>query len=148
MAVGALSVAGVFQGSVSVATSATTPSGAFAVRAALSFVADATGYLLESRGWFNASVWAAATELANGSATLNLTVLGVSGVLPETAVVVQQSAFPWLLTGVLVAAAAFVAAGAWVYFGRDPASSSGMRSADDDHQAPRAFGKRRTRDGD
>ena len=93
-------------------------------------------------------MWAAATELPNGSATLNLTVLGVSGVLPETAVVVAQSALPWLLAGVLGAAALLVGAGAWVYFRRGPASNSGMRSADVDHQAPSAFGKRRTSDGD
>ena len=137
-----------YRGSVSVATSATTPSGAFAVRVSLSFVANATGYRLESRGWFNASVWAAATELPNGSATLNLTVLGVSGVLPETAVQVEQSSLSWLLVGVLGAAAILVGVGAWVYLRRGPASSSGMRSADDDHQAPNAFGSRRTKEGD
>ena len=148
VAVGTLASQGVYRGSVSVATSATTPSGTFAIRAALSFTADAIVYRMESRGWFSASLWAAATELPNGSATLNLTVLGVSGVLPETAVVVAQSALPWLLAGVLVVAALLVGAGAWVYFRRGPASSSGMRSAEVDHHAPRAFGSNRTRDGD
>ncbi|MGA8541997.1 MAG: hypothetical protein WB947_00415 [Thermoplasmata archaeon] len=148
VAVGPLPSSGVYHGSVDVATSTTTPSGTFAVRAALTFESGSTDYLLESRGWFNASVWAEATELPNGSATLNLSVLGVSGVLPETAVLVEQSAFPTLLTGVLVAASVLVGIGAWIYFRRGPASSSGMRSADDDHQAPTAFGSNRTRDGD
>lgn len=146
--VGTLPAAGLFRGSVSVATSATTPSGAFAVRMALSFVANASDYLLESRGWFNASVWAAATALPNGSATLNLSELGVSGILPETAIVVEQSAFPWLLSGVLVGAAVFVGVGAWIYFRREAVSSSGTRNADEPHHAPSALGRRRTNDGD
>ncbi|MGI0154869.1 MAG: hypothetical protein ACREDE_01860 [Thermoplasmata archaeon] len=148
VSVGTLASHGVFRASVAVATSATTPSGAFAVRCALSFVANATDYLLESRGWFTAAVWAAATELPNGSSTLNLSVLGVSGVLPETAINIESSGWSGLLTGVLVAAAVLVGIGAWIYFRRGPASSSGARSADDDHQAPSAFGKSRTSDGD
>jgi hypothetical protein len=145
---GTLSSHQVVLGSVSVATSATTPSGAFAVRTHLTFSANSTPYLLESRGWFNASLWAAATELPNGTATLNLSVLGVSGVLPESAVVVAESNVPWILTGVLVGAAVFAGAGAWVYFRRGPGSNSGARSADVDHHAPSALGKRRTNDGD
>lgn len=148
VSVGTVLPSGVVRGSVSVATSASTPSGAFAVRTALSFVANATAYLLESRGWFSAATWAAATELPNGSATLNLSVLGVSGVLPETAIVVEESSWPWLLFGLLGAATIFVGVGAWIYFRRGPASSSGMRRAEDDHHAPRAFGSKRTSDGD
>jgi hypothetical protein len=148
VAVGTMTPGEVVRGAVSVATSATTPSGAFALRSQLTFSANGTGYLLESRGWFNASVWAAATELPNGSATLNLTVLGVSGVLPETAIVVAESSFPWILGAVLAGAAVLTGAGAWVYFRRGAASSSGARSAEDDHHAPRAFGKSRTKDGD
>jgi hypothetical protein len=148
VSLGSLSGTNSYRGSVGVATSASTPSGAFAIRSALVFVANGTDYRLESRGWFSSTVWAAATELPNGSATLNLTVLGVSGVLPETAVEIQESAYPWILGGVLVAAAVLVGVGAWVYFRRGPESSSGMRSAEDDHQAPSAFGKSRTKDGD
>jgi hypothetical protein len=136
------------QGLVAVATSDSTPSGTFAVRAALAFTANSTHYLLESRGWFTTAQWTAATELPNGSATLNLSTLGVSGVLPETAVLVEESTFSWLLAGVLVGAFVLVGIGAWVYFRRGPASNSGTRRADDDHQAPKAFGSKRTRDGD
>jgi len=125
--VGTLSPGAVFRGSVDVATSATTPSGAFAVRTALAFLSNGTAYRLESRGWFNSTVWAAATELPNGSATLNLTVLGVSGVLPETAIVVAASTLTVALAVVLVVAVVFVGLGAWVYFRRGPASNSGAR---------------------
>ncbi len=148
VAIGALAHGEVVPGSIGVTTSASTPNGAFAVRTALAFESNGTSYLLDSRGWFNASTWAAATELPNGSATLNLTVLGVSGVIPETAIVVSSSSFPWVLGGVLVAAAIFVGAGAYVYF-RGPSSRSGVgKDGSDDHHAPSAFGKRRTRDGD
>jgi len=148
VSVGSLAPAGVYRGSVGVATSASTPSGTFAVRVSLSFVENSTGYLLESRGWFTAAQWANATQLPNGSATLNLSRLGVSGVLTETAIVVEASDFPVVLPLVLVAAAVLVGIGAWTYFRRGPTSKSGTRRADDDHQAPTAFGSKRTRDGD
>ena len=148
VAIGSLASGGVYRSSIGVQTSASSPSGTFAVRTSLSFQQNGTSYLLESRGWFTAGQWDNATELPNGSATLNLSRLGVSGVLPETAVLVQASEFPVLLSLVLVAAAVLVGVGAWIYFRRGPASSSGARSDADDHQAPTAFGNRRTRDGD
>lgn len=114
-------------GSVGVSTAATTPPGAFAVRTALSFVANGTNYRLESRGWFSAKVWAAATELPNGSTTLNLTVLGVSGVTAETAVYVASSNWDWALALILAASLVLVGAGAYVYFRRGPKSSTGAR---------------------
>ncbi len=127
VSVGTLGVGGLFRGSVAVATSSSTPSGAFAVRTALSFASNGTDYRLESRGWFNATVWSEATELPNGSATLNLTVLGVSGVIPETAVVTTTSSYATALAVVLAAAAVFVGIGAYLYFRRGPASTSGAR---------------------
>jgi hypothetical protein len=114
-------------GSVGVATAADTPAGTFAVRTALSFVANGASYRLESRGWFTASLWAAATELPNGSATLNLTVLGVSGVTAETAILVTSSSWDWALALILGASVVLVGAGAFVYFRREPKSSSGAR---------------------
>ncbi len=116
-------------GSVGVTTSASTPSGAFAVRTAVSFslASNGTAYRLASRGWFTTATWLAATELPNGSATLNLSVLGVSGVTPETVVYVASSTWVWVLTGLLVAGFALVGAGAWVYFRRGPGSRAGSR---------------------
>jgi len=116
-----------FDGSVGVTTASNTPSGTFAVRTALSFTANGTNYRLESRGWFTASVWAAATELPNGSVTLNLTTLGVSGVTAETAILVSSSSWDWALALILGASIILVGAGAFVYFRRGPKSSTGAR---------------------
>lgn len=127
--VGTLANASVFHGSVGVQTSDSAPNGAFALRTALSFTlaSNGTGYRLESRGWFNATTWAAATELPNGSATLNLSRLGVSGVTPETAVEVAASDWPWVLAALLAGSVVLVGAGAYVYFRRGPGSRSGAR---------------------
>jgi hypothetical protein len=144
----ALSSGGAYRNSVGVATSDSSPSGTFAVRTLLSFVENGTSYLLESRGWFTAAQWANATVLPNGSATLNVSRLGVSGVLPETAVLIEASEFPTVLALLLVGAAVLVGIGAWFYFRRGPASSSGVGRAGADQKAPRAFGSKRTRDGD
>ena len=118
---------GHYDGSVGVATASDTPAGTFAVRTALSFTANGTVDRLESRGWFPASLWAAATELPNGSATLNLSTLGVSGVTAETAIYVSSSNWDWALALTLGASLILVGAGAFVYFRRGPKSSSGAR---------------------
>jgi hypothetical protein len=146
--VGTLASGATYHGTVGFTTSASTPAGAFAIRFALQFVENATTYRLESRGWFSLAQWNAATQLRDGNTTLNLSVLGVSGVLPETTITISGSQFDWVLGGVLVAAFVLVGIGAWFYYRNRPGSSSGIRRADDDTQAPTAFGKRRTRDGD
>ncbi|MFY9717817.1 MAG: hypothetical protein WAK40_07810 [Thermoplasmata archaeon] len=112
-------------GSIGVATSANTPAGTFAIRTALSFNIGATAYRLESRGWFSATMWASATEAPNGTATLNLSELHVSGVIAETAVLVVSSDWGWALGALLVGAFVLLAAGAWVYSRRGPTSRSG-----------------------
>ena len=123
--VGALASGHTVTGSIGIATSSATPTGAFAIRTALAFTLNATGYLLESRGWFSAATWAAATHEPNGSATLNLSVLGVSGVLPETAVLVSSSDWQWALGALLVGAFVLLGAGAWIYARRGPGSTAG-----------------------
>jgi len=127
LSVGTLAPGGIYRGSVGVETSGSTPSGTFAIRSSLAFTANATPYLLESRGWFTSAAWSAATELPNGSVTLNLSRLGVSGVLPETAVYVTSSGFDWALGALAAAGFVLVGAGAWVYFRRGPSSRSGTR---------------------
>lgn len=120
----------VWSSGIGLASSAATPSGAFAVRTAIEFRANSTVYRLESRGWFSASLWAEATEFANstnGTPTLNLSVLQVSGVVPETAVLVSASDWPWILGGLLAATFVLVAAAAWVYYRRGPGSTVGTR---------------------
>ncbi len=122
---GTLSPGASDSGSVGFATSGGTPAGTYAVRTAVSFTENGTAYRLDSRGWFNASVWAQATVLPNGSATLNLSVLGVSGVVAETGIVVSPSGFTTALFAVAAAGVVLVGAGAWVYFRRTPGSRSG-----------------------
>ncbi len=112
-------------GSIGISTSGDTPAGTFAVRTQLDFRLNATAYRLDSRGWFSAATWAAATEAKNGSATLNLTILGVSGVIPETAVLVASSEWPWAIGALVAAAFVLLGAGVWVYSRRRPGSSSG-----------------------
>jgi len=123
--VGSLASGHTVTGSIGIATSSATPTGAFAIRTALAFTLNATAYRLESRGWFSAATWAAATHELNGSATLNLSVLGVSGVLPETAVLVSSSDWQWALGALLAGAFVLLAAGAWVYARRGPGSTGG-----------------------
>ena len=122
-----LSPGGEDSASVDVATATSTPAGTYAVRTALAFTANGTNYRLESRGWFTASEWAAATELPNGSLTLNLTTLGVSGVTAETAVLVSSSGWDWALGLILGASVVLIGAGAFVYFRRESKSRAGAR---------------------
>ena len=138
--------------STSISSSIVVPSAAgagdYAIRLRMSFEANGTGYLLESRGFFTAAEWTNATQLANNASTLNLSRLGVSGVLPETALPVRVNPFPWLLTGVLVAAVGLAALGGYFAIRRGPGSRSGASSAPPRTRAARAFGKRRKSDGD
>jgi len=113
--------------SVGVATAASTPAGTFAVRTALAFVANGTPYRPPPRCWFSAHDWAGATELPNGRATLHFSVLGVSGVVAETAILVSSSNWEWALALILGASVVLIGAGAWVYFRRASKSSAGAR---------------------
>ncbi len=112
-------------GTITVASSSSTPSGTFAIRTALSFEAGGKSYRFESRGWFGAALWANATRGPNGSATVNLTMLNVSGILPETAVLVKVSSWPYVLGALLVGGLVLVGLAAWLYFRRTDGSSSG-----------------------
>ena len=127
VSLGTIAPGHVVRGSVGVVTSSATPSGTFAIRTAVSFTENGTDYRLESRGWFNATVWAAATTGPNGSAILNLSVLGVSGICPETAVLVATSVWPVVLGILLAASLGLAGVGAWIYFRRTSPSRSGAR---------------------
>lgn len=120
--------------------------GTYAVRTSLSFVSAGAGYLLESRGFISATQWANAT--AGGNGTLNVSRLPVSGVLPETAVLVRMQDLAFPLYVVLGAAFVLAVAGAYFAWRGGPGSKSGARGTPVDHSAPSAFGKSRTSDGD
>jgi hypothetical protein len=134
-------------GSVGVQSSASTPSGTFAVRTALRFEAGGSDYLFESRGWFTVGAWSAATVGPNGSVALNVSALGVSGVVPETSVLVSSSSLSIAIYVVLGIGLVLVGVSAWLYF-RPPKSSSGVRNASEATHAPSALGNSRTSEGD
>ncbi len=142
-----LAPGGVATVTVPVSTSASIGAASFLVRTALEFTANSTRYLLESRGWFSSTVWQNATELVNGSATLNLAALGVSGVTPESSIIVQTVTWAWVVYGMIAGAIALVGLGAFFYFRRTGSSAGAMRSPGAS-QAPSALGKRRKSEGD
>ena len=140
-------------GSVSVVTAGDTPAGTYAVRTRLSFVANSTAYLFESRGWFSESAWENATEGSGGTGTLNLSRLGVaglSGVVPETAVYVAPSGWPVALGALVAVGVVLVGLGAWLYFRKGPGSRSGTGNdaPPGATNAPSAFGSSRSNPGD
>ncbi len=133
---------------VEFSTGTSAAQGTYAIRIAVTFGANGTSYRFESRGWFSEAAWVNATTLPDGGPTLNLTRLGVSGIVPETGVLVRSNSYsPWLY--VLVGGALGLAAAGAYYATRDgPGSRSGARPAAPESKAPRAFGKSRTKDGD
>ncbi len=135
---------------VTVAFTGGAPEGTYSIRDSLRFVLNGSGYLLDSVGNFPPAVWQNATVLPNGTPTLNLSRLGVSGVLPETAVLVRSTTPLDVALYVLLGLALVLAlAGAYVAGRRRRSSSrSGTSSAPEESQAPSALGKRRRRDGD
>ncbi|MGA7923137.1 MAG: hypothetical protein WCA77_04100 [Thermoplasmata archaeon] len=124
------------------------PSGAYAVRTSVGFSSNGSAYLLESRGFFSAAVWANATTGPGGTSVLNLTRLGVSGIVPETAVMVTSSSTPYVLYGILALAILVAGVAAFLAYRGGPGSRSGTRTPPDPHSAPSALGKSRTNDGD
>lgn len=134
--------------SVPVAIPSTAPTGDYAVRFAVSFVSENVSYLLESRGFFSASAWAQATEYANGTPTVNASQLGVSGVVPETSILVSGGTTPFVLYVVLGVGLGLAALGAYWWTRSEAKSKSGTRRSSPPQSAPRAFGSRRSNDGD
>lgn len=130
---------------------ASAPAGTYAVRDLLSFEMNGTAYRFASVGNFAPSVWNSATVLPNGTPTLNLSRLGVSGVLPETAILVRSTTgLDLALDGLLAAAVGFGLVALYVASRRRSGGSrSGARAPPaPENQAPSAFGTSRTREGD
>lgn len=124
------------------------PAGTYTIRSSLSFIENGSGYLLESRGFFSASLWRNATLLPNGTPTLNLSRLGVSGLLPETAAVVQAGSIAPTLEILVAAAALLAGAGGYLMLRRGPGSSSGAARPEAPTSAPSALGTSARSDGD
>jgi hypothetical protein len=124
------------------------PVGTYAIRVQVSFVSNGTEFLLLSRGFFTASTWAAGTNGPNGTSVLNLSRLGVSGVVPETAVLVEPPSPALPLYGILAASIVLAAVGAFYVWRRGPGSISGSVGAPEAINADSALGNSRTSDGD
>jgi hypothetical protein len=134
--------------SVPVSVPSSAPTGDYAVRFAVTFSASNTTYLLESRGFFSASAWAGATEYPNGTPTINASDLGVSGVVPETSVLVSASSTPVVLYAVLGVGLGLAAVGGYWWARSETKSKSGARRPSPPQSAPTAFGSSRSSDGD
>ena len=124
------------------------PAGDYAVRTLLTFTLNGSAYVLESRGFFTAADWANATSPPGSPSELNVSRLGVSGVIPESAVFVRSNPFPVPLALVLAGAVVLAALGGYWSLRRGPGSRSGATAGPSPSHAERAFGKRRRRDGD
>ncbi|HEV2166896.1 MAG TPA: hypothetical protein VGS23_07990 [Thermoplasmata archaeon] len=124
------------------------PSGTFALRLALSFAEGNQSYLFESRGFFSEARWENATELLNGSSTINDSRLGISGVVPETAILVRTNPPSTVLYGILGGSLVLAAIGGYLLYRRGPGSRAGRWSPPGPQRAPSAFGNKRTSDGD
>lgn len=123
--------------------------GSYAVRTSVRFTVGGVSYLLESRGFFSDAAWANATTAPNGNATLNVSRLGVSGVTPETAVLVQSTTGSFFIWGLLVVSLVLAGLAAFYAFRRGrPGSRSGKRGEESPQSAPSALGNKRTKDGD
>lgn len=122
--------------------------GDYAIRTHLTFTQNLTSYFLESRGYFSYDQWTNATAGPNGTSTLNLTRLGVSGVIPETALSVQSNPYPIVLGVLLGGAVVLAAVGGYYAVARRSKSRSGARERPPPTNAPSAFGKSRKSDGD
>ena len=134
--------------SVSVQAPVAAPAGSYAIRTSVQFMVGPTPYLLESRGFFSDAQWTNATESPNGNATLNVSRLGVSGVTPETAVLVQSSSASFFIWGLLAVSLVLAGLAAFYVFRRGRRSKSGARGEASPQSAPSALGNKRTKDGD
>ena len=134
--------------SVQVSVPGTAAMGDYAVRFAVSFSVNNTSYLLESRGFFSASAWASATEYPNGTPTINASQLGVSGIVPETSILVSPASTPVVLYAVLGVGLGLAALGAYWWARSETKSKSGTRRSSPPQSAPTAFGSKRSSEGD
>ena len=124
------------------------PTGDYAVRFAVSFLSANSSYLLESRGYFSSSAWAAATHYSNGTPTINASELGVSGIVPETSILVSSASASYVLYIILGVGLGLAALGAYWWTRSEAKSKSGTRRSSPPQSAPTAFGRSRRSDGD
>ncbi len=134
--------------SVPVSIPSSAPTGDYAVRFQVTFSMENVSYRLASRGFFSTAQWTSATSYPNGTPTINASQLGVSGVVPETSILVHGAATPWVLYTILGVGLALAAVGAYWWTRSETKSKSGMRRSSPPQSAPTAFGSNRSSDGD
>lgn len=85
---------------MTVSTSKSTPQGTYFVRHMIQFSYSGTHLLMKSRGYFTNREWEEATTSLNGSRVvggINLTMLGVDGILPDSSFSVKEPIPLWPL---------------------------------------------------
>ncbi len=150
LSLAALAPSGSERGAVDVVSGGGASPGTYLVETALSFTAGGSEYRFESRHHFSNATWTAATlpNGPDGAPGLNLTVLGVDGVTPETSISVTAPDAGLPIYALAGAGIVLVAVGAYVVWRRGPGSSEGTVAGADPQSAPSAIGKNRTSDGE
>ena len=103
---------------ISIDTAKQTPQGTYFVKQMMEFTYNGSRLLMKSRGYFSNREWDNATAGANGSRAvggINLTILGVDGILPDSSFSVKEPIPLWPLA-VLIGLTAFFGALAIVFY--------------------------------
>jgi len=103
---------------ITISTSKSTPQGTYFVRQMMQFDYNGTHLLMKSRGYFSNKEWDNATTNVNGSRAvggINLTLLGVDGILPDSSFSVKEPIPMWPLA-LLIGLTIFFGALALVFY--------------------------------
>jgi len=127
------------------------PSATYFIRSSANItVSNGTEYHMLSRGYFSNAIWREATVLPDGAPTLNLTLLGVSGILPETAIQVSSGSsqsWIWIFLGVSLVLGG-IGGYLWVRSSGSSRAKSGTSRSFRRKKAATALGNKRAREGD
>jgi len=103
---------------ITISTSKDTPQGTYFVRQMIQFAYNGMHLLMKSRGYFTNRLWENATTNVNGSQSvggINLTMLGVDGILPDSSFSVKEPIPLWPL-GLLIGLTVFFGVLALVFY--------------------------------
>jgi hypothetical protein len=144
--------------SVGIEVPSSATAGSYFVRDRLNFSANGISYVTASVGFFPPALLDKALlqcgSEGNCTPYVNLGLLNVSGISPETSISVSSPWTPIILGAILAAAAGLAIAAGYVAFRRrgrpvvERGSRSGARSSPRRTKAAKALGKSRTSDGD
>jgi hypothetical protein len=103
---------------ITIGTSKSTPQGTYFVRQMMQFDYNGTHLLMKSRGYFTSRGWDNATTNANGTRAvggINLTMLAVDGILPDSSFSVKEPIPMWPLA-LLIGLTIFFGALALIFY--------------------------------